>query len=167
MFRENDKINLSLLNAKDIKGNIIPFSLPLPLDNKEYDIPNELVSVDVCEYHEGTVIGGASVFSIYIGQKSTIERLFAKGSNNKIKIKNKLEIPTVDTPICYQENDGVKTVFAVLKSQDIVVSDQNQLLQILEVISNEYATICGAVDRIKGLSKETDNVKNKQLVKQK
>lgn len=167
MFKENDKISLCLLNAKDIQGNIIPFSLSFPLGNKEYDIPNELVSVDVCEYHEGTVMGGASVFSIYIGEKSTIEKLFAKGTNNKIKIKNKLEIPTVDSPICYQEKDGVKTVFSVLKSQDVVVNDQNQLSQILEVLSNEYATICGAVNRIKGLSKDNDSGKNKQLVKQK
>ena len=58
MFNINDKLTLSLINAKDICGNGIPFQLKLPLCGEEFALPENLSSIDVFEYHEGLMTGG-------------------------------------------------------------------------------------------------------------
>ena len=46
MFKSNDKLTLSLINATDIEGKYIPFSLKLPLEDKQYELPKNITSID-------------------------------------------------------------------------------------------------------------------------
>ena len=50
MFKNNDRLTLSLINARDINGNILPLSLTLPLKDNEFHIPEEVVAIDIFEY---------------------------------------------------------------------------------------------------------------------
>jgi len=154
MFRNNDKLTLSLVNARDIDGNIIPFSLKLPLNNKEYKLPKELASIDVFEYHEGLLTGGDIVFSIYVGEITTIEKLIPGIQNKTVKISKNLGISSITNPICFQNISEQKVVFATLNEQDIVVENQQQLAIIIEQLSNNYTVLCDSVTKIRTLSKK-------------
>ena len=65
MFANNDKIVLSLVNIKNFNNAYLDCSYTLPAE-----IPDEILdnigSIDVFEYHEGTINNGFIAFSIYV-----------------------------------------------------------------------------------------------------
>lgn len=152
MLRKKDKLSLSLINARDIDGNIIPFSLQLPQNNNEYKFPEELASIDVFEYQEGLLIGGAIAFSIYIGEGTTLEKLIPDMKKYKVKIPKHLKISSVTSPICARNISGKKIVFAALNEQDYVVENLQQLAMTIEQLSNDYTVLCNSVTKIHTLS---------------
>lgn len=153
MFGNNDKLSLVLINARNINGDILPFQLRLPL-NKKCILPEELVSMDAFEYHEGLVNGGNIAFSIYIGEVTTIMKLYHEIDKNDIKVIDNIEITSVDLPICIQKISGKKVVYAILNEQDIVVESQEKLIEVIEQISDNFNTINNSVTKIRMLSKK-------------
>lgn len=153
MFKNNDRLTLSLINAKDINGNILPLSLTLPLKDNEFHIPEEVVAIDIFEYQEGTTTNGRVVFSLYVGETTSIKMIMHEIRNKKVKIAKGIKIPSADSTVCYQNVSGEKNIFAVLQPQDIIVKNTSQLPGIISNLSNEYAILCKSITNIKTLSK--------------
>lgn len=157
MFGSYDRMTLSLVNASDIDGNLLPFSLKLPIDG-EVTFPENLAGIDVFEYQEGFIAGGEIVFSIYVGQKSTIDEIVDMNDGIRMQLREEIEIPSVDTPVCYQVVDNRKKIFAVLEDNDVVVKDKDELKETIALLSNNYRDFSRAADKIKQFCK----VKNQQ-----
>lgn len=157
MFNNNDKLTLSLVNAKDIHGKIIPFSLNLPLNCEEYNLPERIASIDVFESHQGLINGGVIAFSIYVGETTTIKNLIPDIQTKKVQIIKNLDISSLENNICFQIISGKKIVFAKLNEQDIIVQNQEQLKMIIGELSNEYAILCDSVTKIRALSNKNNN----------
>ena len=153
MFRQNDKLTLTFINARDIDGNTLPFQVKLPLSN-EYTLPDNIASLDVFEYHEGLVNGGSIVFSIYIGQITSINNLVNKNEMSNVKITKNIEISSIDSPVCIQTIQGKQIIFATLNEQDIVVENKEKLKEVIEQLSDNIKTINNSVEKIHRLSKK-------------
>lgn len=156
MFKTNDKITLTIVNARDINDKVLPFSLKIPLEDMEYSIPEETVSVDVFEYQEGSVNQGFIAFHIYVGKISTINELIAESNGMEIKIKSDLDISAIESDVCYQNVEGQKYVFATLDEQDVVVQDHEQLRNIIGKLSDEYDSLFSLISKVKLLSKSVN-----------
>ncbi len=85
------------------------------------DILNNIASIDVFEYQEGTINNDFIVFSIYVGEKSTLNELIT--SNKKILIRIK---------------DNKIIVMNELGDNDIVVHNKDELQKIIKIISIEH-----------------------------
>lgn len=163
MFRTSDKLTLTLLNARDIDGYILPFHLKLPLNTEEINIPKNLVSIEVHEYCEGPTIYSTVPYKICIGTPSTLEKLipFFEGPKRKVKIEDNLKIKSIEnTIICYQEIDGIKRIYTTIDNQDIIVNNQQELIEIIKILSNEFSNLRKNILNIKTLSLKNNN-KNK------
>lgn len=153
MFRQNDKLTLTFINARDIDGNMLPFQVKLPLNN-EYTLPDNIASLDVFEYHEGLVNGGSIVFSIYIGQITNINNLVNRNEMSNVKITKNIKISSIDSPVCIQTIQGKQIIFATLNEQDIVVENKEKLKEVIEQLSDNIKTINNSVEKIHRLSKK-------------
>lgn len=157
MFGNNDKLTLTLINAKNIKGEILSFKLSLPLINNNYDIPEDLASIDVFEYHEGLINGGNIVFSIYVGETTTINKLITRNAIANLKTARNIVIPSVDSPICIQDRLDKKVVFANINENDIVVNNKEELISVIQNISGNLIIIKNSVLKIRTLSNKNIN----------
>lgn len=152
MFRSFDKITLSLVNAKDVFGNILLFNLVLPIDDSEYFIPYNLASVDVFEYQEGTINVGYTAFKLLVGKKASIKDLVAEYGVKQIRVKSGLDILSAESDVCYQEIDGEKFIFENVSEQDIVLSTPSELSDVVVNLSNDYSSFQQKLGKIKQLS---------------
>ena len=153
MFNTNDKLTLTLLNARDINGNILPFHLKLPLNNQNITIPKDLVSIEIHEYYEGQVIYSNSPYKICIGNTTTLSKLIPNIETSPIKINNYLKIKSLeDTIICYQEINKTKRIYATINNQDIIVKNQKELIEIIKILSNEFNNLKKNISNIKKLT---------------
>ncbi|MBE6152590.1 MAG: hypothetical protein E7165_04695 [Firmicutes bacterium] len=159
MFNINDKLTLSLINARDVYGNDIPFQLKLPLSDEELVLPDNLSSIDVFEYHEGVITGGRVIFSIYIGEMTTINKLIDELDRNKVKIIKDIKISSIDSPVCIQNFGDKKIVFASIKEQDIVIEDLKQLRNVIERLSDHFSVVNNAVSKIKTFGNSMNKIK--------
>ena len=153
MFGQNDKLTLTFINARDINGNLLPFEVKLPLSN-EYTLPDNIASLDVFEYHEGLVNGGSIVFSIYIGQITSINNLVNRNAMSNVKINKNIEISSIDSPVCIQTVQGKQIIFATLKEQDIVVENKEKMIEVIEQLSDNFNVINNSINKIRILSKK-------------
>lgn len=151
MFGNNDKITLTLINAKNIDGEILPLQLSLPLTDDNYIIPEDLVSIDVFEYHEGLVNGGNIAFSIYIGEITTINNLIKSNTISNVKISKNIIITSIDSPICIKDRLDKKIVFANINENDIVVNNKEELISVINNLSNNLNIIRNSVLKIKNI----------------
>lgn len=157
MFGNNDKITLTLINAKNIAGEILPFQLSLPLTDDNYTIPDDLVSIDVFEYHEGLVNGGKTAFSIYIGEVTTINNLINSNTMLDVKIAKNIIIKSIDNSICIQDRLDKKVILANINENDIVVNNKEELISVIQNLSNNLSIIRNSVLKIKTLSNKNIN----------
>lgn len=153
MFGYYDRITLSLVNGADVNGKSVPFSLTLPITDEGYEIPSDLASVDVFEYQEGFNSGGTIVFSIYVGERTTIEQLVDKKSDKLLKLRDEIEIPAVDSPICYQIVGDNRLVYANVDEEDVVVQSHDELRDVIGKLSTDYNSFCESVQKIKSFGK--------------
>lgn len=149
MFGFSDKVTLTLINGTNNDGCSIPFTLKLPVEDESFEIPEDLASVDVFEYQEGTVNNGVIVFSIFVGEKSTIDKLIDIKDGIKLELRREIEIPGVDSPICYQVVDGKRKIFANVDDSDLVVSNHDELRTAILKLSNNYSEFCSSVQKVK------------------
>lgn len=155
MFGSYDRMTLSLVNAADTDGKLIPFSLTFPVSG-EMVIPSEVASVDVFEYQEGFIAGGEIVFSIYVGEKATIDEMIDMKDGIGMHLRDEIEIPSVDTPVCYQVVDNKKKIYAVLEDNDVVVKDHDELKDAISRLSSNYSEFSKSAEKIKQFSKNNN-----------
>ena len=148
MFGYGDRITLSLVNGTDINGKIVPFNLNLPVDG-DYEIPEELSVVDVFEYQEGSSTNGLIVFSIYVGNKKTIGELADINDGKHIKLRDEIEIPSIDSDICYQTIGDNRVVYAVVEENDLVVESHEKLRDAISKLSEDFNAFNKSVQKIK------------------
>ena len=149
MFGFSDKVTLTLINGANNDGVSIPFTLKLPVEDVGFEIPEDLASVDVFEYQEGTVNNGVIVFSIFVGEKSTIDEMINSKDGGKLELRREIEIPGVNFPICYQVVDGKRKIFANVEDNDLVVSNHDALRTAILKLSNNYNEFCSSVQKVK------------------
>lgn len=149
MFGYADKVTLTLINGADNNGCPVPFTLKLPVEDESFELPKDLASVDVFEYQEGTVNNGVIVFSIFVGEKSTIDELIDIKDGIKLELRREIEIPGVNSPICYQVVDGKRKIFANVDDSDLVVSNHDELRTAILKLSNNYSEFCSSVQKVK------------------
>ena len=154
MFGNNDKITLTLINAKNIDGEILPLQLSLPLTDDNYTIPNDLVSIDVFEYHEGLVNGGKIAFSIYIGEVTSINNLIKSNTMSDVRISKNIVITSIDSPICIKDRLDKKIVFANINENDVVVNNKEELIFVIQNLSNNISIIKKSLTKIKTMSRK-------------
>lgn len=155
MFGYFDKVTLTLTNGSDVNGKIVPFSLKLPID-EDYEIPEDLAAVDVFEYQEGSVNNGIVVFSIYVGEKSTIDELVDMPRDKKLKLRDGIEIPAVDSEICYRVVGDYRLVYANVEDNDVVVGSHDELRKVIGKLSEDYNAFSKSVQKIKHFSKSVN-----------
>ena len=154
MFGNNDKITLTLINAKNIDGEILPLQLSLSLTDDNYTIPNDLVSIDVFEYHEGLVNGGNTIFSIYIGEVTSINNLIKSNTMSDVRISKNIVITSIDSPICIKDRLDKKIVFANINENDVVVNNKEELIFVIQNLSNNISIIKKSLTKIKTMSRK-------------
>ena len=149
MFASNDKIVLSLVNIKNFKNVYLDCSYTLPEEIPK-DILNNIGSIDVFEYHEGVINNGFIAFSIYVGEKGTLDELIT--SNKKILIKDNIKIEDLNKPILYRIKDNKIIIMNELKDNDIVVNNQEELKQIITKLSTEFTNLKNTIKRIRTIN---------------
>ncbi|MBQ9854087.1 MAG: hypothetical protein IJO57_03535 [Bacilli bacterium] len=152
MFGYGDRITLSLVNGADINGKAVPFNLRLPAA-EDYEIPEDLSVVDVFEYQEGSSTNGLIVFSIYVGNKKTIGELADINDGKHIKLREQIEIPSVDSDICYQTIGDNRFVYAVVEDNDLVVNSHEELRDVISKLSEDFNNFNKSVQKIKCFGK--------------
>ena len=152
MFGYGDRITLSLVNGADINGKAVPFNLKLPAA-EGYEIPEDLSVVDVFEYQEGSSTNGLIVFSIYVGNKKTIGELADINDGKHIKLRDEIEIPSIDSDICYQTIGDNRFVYAVVEDNDLVVNGHEELRDAISKLSEEFNNFNKSVQKIKCFGK--------------
>ena len=148
VFGYSDKVTLTLINGTDTDCCPVPFILKLPVE-QDFNIPEDLASLDVFEYQEGFSNHGMIVFSVFVGEKSTIEELTKKNDGLKLSLRRGIEIPGVDSPICYQVVNGQKKIFANVEDGDLVVRNHEELKHVIKELSTDYNIFYNAVQKIK------------------
>ncbi len=149
MFASNDKIVLSLVNIKSFNNIYLDCSYTLPAEIPE-NILNNIGSIDVFEYHEGTINNGFVAFSIYVGEKSTLDELIT--SNKKILINDNTKIEDLNKPILYRIKDHKIIIMNELRENDIVVHNKEELQEIIKIISIESQKIKDSIKRVRTLN---------------
>ena len=152
MFGYGDRITLSLVNGADINGKAVPFNLRLPAA-EDYEIPEDLSVVDVFEYQEGSSTNGLIVFSIYVGNKKTIGELADINDGKHIKLREQIEIPSIDSDICYQTIGDNRFVYAVVEDNDLVVNSHEELRDAISKLSEDFNNYNKSVQKIKCFGK--------------
>ena len=157
MLGLNDKFNVCIVNAYDIDGKVYPVNISLPTDNIK--IPNKVVDVSVFEYTEGTAIGGNEVFRILIGERTTIRDFFHFKKGYKpdklpdFEFKDRLgKIKDVDQEVCYiKDKNGKCIIYSIVRENDIVVKDKEEMEKTIMNISDEIANIKDSIKRVRRL----------------
>ena len=156
MFKNNDKLTISLINAKDIEDNILPFNLTLPFSEEiDFNVLKDVVSIDAFENQQIDVnmeYPARKVFSIYIGNCSNISNLYDPFNDLAKYIKAGVNISSITSPVCYVRKDDTQIIFASLEPGDILVNNLEELQIIIEKLNNSVKKITTEIANVKTLS---------------
>lgn len=152
MFGYRDNNTLTVLNMYDRDNNIIPGAIKLPV-KMSYDIPENILRASVFEYSEGNNVCGYESFNIYVGNLTTLKQIIdSKNFTKRIEFRTADdEVPSIDTTVCYFDQDDVRVIFAAVKPGDIVVGDKEEFKSVVDKISENFAKIKQAQAEIRGL----------------
>ena len=148
MFGQNDKVTLTLINLRDIMGNVLPYSFKLPLEG---DLPENVVAMDVFLYQEGINNGAKKAFSIYVGEKMTLKELVFKAKNFEVVVSENNELQPGSLLLVQNIMDR-KVASAIINENDIVVENREQLIMVVEEISDKFNDINKSLSMIRNLS---------------
>lgn len=148
MFGQNDKVTLTLINLRDIMGNVLPYSFKLPLEG---DLPENVVAMDVFLYQEGINNGAKKVFSIYVGEKMTLKELVLKAKSFEVVVSENNELQP-DSLLLVQNIMDRKVASAIINENDIVVENREQLIMVVEEISDKFNDINKSLSIVRNLS---------------
>ena len=158
MFKQQDKVTLSAINAINKDEEIIDYVLPLPIADSDFFIPEDIIQLSIFEYHEGIHTYGYEAFKICIGKTITVRQICELHMNNVEFINKSFEkINDLDDQLCYFVDDnGRYHVFAKLNAGDIIVKDIEDMKEVLIFISERF-------NRIKNSLFEIKNINNKDI----
>lgn len=148
MFGQNDKVTLTLINLRDIMGNVLPYSFKLPLEG---DLPENVVAMDVFLYQEGINNGAKKAFSIYVGEKMTLKELVFKTKSFEVVVSENNELQPGSLLLVQNIMDR-KVASAIINENDIVVENREQLIMAVEEISDKFNDINKSLSMIRNLS---------------
>ena len=148
MFGQNDKVTLTLINLRDIMGNVLPYSFKLPLEG---DLPENVVAMDVFLYQEGINNGAKKAFSIYVGEKMTLKELVFKTKSFEVVVTENNELQPGSLLLVQNIMDR-KVASAIINENDIVVENREQLIMAVEEISDKFNDINKSLSMIRNLS---------------
>ena len=148
MFGQNDKVTLTLINLRDIMGNVLPYSFKLPLEG---DLPENVVAMDVFLYQEGINNGAKKAFSIYVGEKMTLKELVFKTKSFEVVVSENNELQPGSLLLVQNIMDR-KVALAIINENDIVVENREQLIMVVEEISDKFNDINKSLSMIRNLS---------------
>ena len=148
MFGQNDKVTLTLINLRDIMGNVLPYSFKLPLEG---DLPENVVAMDVFLYQEGINNGAKKAFSIYVGEKMTLKELVFKTKSFEVVVSENNELQPGSLLLVQNIMDR-KVASAIINENDIVVENREQLIMVVEEISDKFNDINKSLSMIRNLS---------------
>ncbi len=148
MFGQNDKVTLTLINLRDIMGNVLPYSFKLPLEG---DLPENVVAMDVFLYQEGINNGAKKAFSIYVGEKMTLKELVFKTKSFEVVVSENNELQPGSLLLVQNIMDR-KVASAIINENDIVVENREQLIMVVEEISDKFNDINKSLSIVRNLS---------------
>ena len=167
MFRQEDKITLTCADTINRSGKILDFYIKFPIE-KEIDIPQDILKMNVYEYCNGYESYICKVFKICVGKISKFSEICNLNSS-KIKIEPNIlkGLDSTDDLVCYYiDEEGKYNIYDKVNNGDIVVENIEKLKKVLIKISDSFKNIKESVSTIKELGIVTeDKNKVKQLQK--
>ena len=154
MFNENDKTTLIGYNAKDKNGELLNYIIKFPIQNEDFDIPEEINQISIIEGYTDTISEGfKTAFQIFIGKKAKLKDLLL--SDSKVDSTNSVfeNIRNTEELVCYYKSGDITHAYALVKTGDIVVEDINQFRTVLLSISDNYKSIKKSINNIKKLAR--------------
>lgn len=139
IFKSKKKPNIYVTDAMSLDGKKLPLNVSLPLKN-ELNIPEDTVEViiyshfDNCDY---------PIYRIFIGKKDIVRDFFKIGSRNVPPFEIMERIGTIDdldSTICYIVDErGIRNAYAILRKDDIIVDNLDEMKEFIYGISNDYS----------------------------
>ena len=138
MFGVSDKHTLSAINFTDSKGKIMDARISFPVEG-EIVVPKDTRAVDIFEGINGMSFYRS--FSIYVGYTTTLLEFVKKpGKISLIYARGDFH-PAEDTIVCYDTPDKAHYVLARVDEGDFVVKDYDELIKLLNHISDTYKNV--------------------------
>lgn len=148
MFRNGDKLTLSCINVINKGGKIIDYHISFPLEDSDFDIPEDVVEMSIFEGHDD--IGYLS-FKICVGDITNLYKICNDKEGAYLFERRAFsDIKSPDDDICYyNDSNNVHIVFSKINEGDIVVSDIEELKRVLINISNNFKSIKDSIVMMK------------------
>lgn len=169
MFRYDDKVILTSGNIINKEGKIIDYNISFPIKDNDLIIPNDILIMDIFEYHDCFKPYGYVAFKICVGKITSIKEICNSNKKN-ISFTNKISghIESVDDKLCYFDDaTGNHIVFAKINNGDIVVESIEELKDVLNRISNNFENIENSILKIKNYNEENSEFLENQEFHQK
>ena len=162
MFNKNDILNFAIANAKDKDGNHIDYQLRLPLEKPIINLPENAAQVGFFEYHQDNNTWDTP-FNIFIGKKALMQDLckeiIVKGKKSNLNSKVvKYDEPLAEV-VYIEDASGILHIYNKVTRDDIIVESQEQLIQVIEFISDEIKQIGNHISHVRNLKLVGDNHK--------
>jgi len=159
MFNIGERIQLIAYDAINKKGEITNYRVKFPIDKDSLQIPEDIIELSVIEYHEEECVNAGSTFTafkIYVGKTINIRRIVdEKITNYRFLDALEKELHAAkykdmhDIYCYYEDKDGVKNIFGWAKDNDIVVSNTEELKEVLLDISDNFKQIRDSIDAVR------------------
>ena len=92
-----------------------------------------------------------------VSEDLTIDEMVDAKDGIKMQLREEIEIPSVDTPVCYRIVDGKKKIYATLEDNDVVVKDHDELKSVIKSLSGHYEEFNRSVQKIKTFNKTSNS----------
>lgn len=140
MFGYDDKLLLSCKNFIDKKGNMIDTTIKFPFEGDDFNLPEDVVCLDIVEVHLGAGANyAAKSYKICVGKKA----LFKQLNTIPFTIYGKNEMINANDIVCYfyDEESSKNIIIGKFYPGDIVVENVNDLKRVLIRTSNNFRVI--------------------------
>lgn len=160
MFND-ERVMLKAVNAVNKKGKLLDFNLEFPIKDENFIIPEDIVLLDLFEYHE-TNEGKycKKLFKICVGKINTWE-YFCINEPDKINVTDEVinSLGKGNNKVCYfDKSDGKHFIFTKVNPEDVVVNNTKELKEILIYISNNSKNTNESISNIKNISNDFEFV---------
>lgn len=129
MFGVHDKVTMVGVNAKDMNGEPLNYIIRFPIDNDDFDIPEEIRQISIMEGFTDLKSEGCKIsFEIFIGKKTKLK-------NGEQRQANDFLYGIVYDPLHIEEefDNGAYRTFCEFLDRLFTLSIKNQKLPSSEV----------------------------------
>ena len=149
MFSEKDVSTLTITGIIDKKGEILPISFKMPLVNENIDIPSNVLTAELSEFHlENDKVTVYSSSKICIGKIYSSKELVKEDFYARSSLKN-IFVDLDTKVIAYKNSENKVIAYKVLDENDIVVENLEEFKNTIINISREYSKVTEGISRIK------------------